>query len=49
MVSGCNMFSNGHCILGGLCMGALFLSMTDKCLLKETRSIVSSTAVSKIK
>ena len=34
MVSGCNMFSNGHCILSGLRVGALFLSLTDKCLLK---------------
>ena len=46
MVSSCNMFSNGHCILSGLRMGALFLSMTDKCLLKDTRSILPSTAVS---
>ena len=30
MVSGCNMFSNGHCILSGLRMGASFLSVTDK-------------------
>ena len=42
MVSGCNMFSNGHCILSGLRMGALFLSMTDKFLLKETRSTAVS-------
>lgn len=46
MVSGCNMFSNGHCILSGLRVGALFLSLTGKCLLKDTRSILPSTAVS---
>lgn len=46
MVSGCNMFSNGHCILGSLRMGALFLSVTDKCLLKETRRVLPSAAVS---
>ena len=46
MVSSCNMFSNGHCILSGLRMGALFLSMTENCLVKDTRSIFPSTAVS---